>query len=1437
MPRIDSGCPEPLGVTLARGGVNVAVFSTHATVIEFCLFDESGTAELARIPLPERTGDVHHGFIAGIDAGRRYGLRAHGPYDPRHGHRFSPVKLLVDPYARALDRPFLLHASLFGELPDGSRNASDSAPFMPKAIVLAEWAEATARRPRIANSRAIVYELHVRGFTKMHLGIPPTLRGTCAALTHPAALAHLTRLGITTVELMPIAAAIDDWHLAPLGLANYWSYNPVAMMVPDMRLAPGGIVELAGCVTAFHDAGIEVLLDVVLNHTGEGDERGPTLSLRGLDNATYYRTGQDGRYVNDTGCGNTLALDRPPALRLALDALRYYVAAAGIDGFRFDLATTLGRTNSGFDPVAPLLAAIAQDPVLRMLKLVAEPWDVGEGGYRLGAFPANWREWNDRYRDTVRRFWRGDTGMAGELATRLAGSADVFATRRRPPTRSVNFVASHDGFTVRDLVTYQHKHNEANGENNRDGAEANYSWNHGVEGASVDPAIEDRRRRDVRSLLTTLFVSRGTPMLAMGDESGRSQDGNNNAYAQDNATTWLEWSAMDNELVAFVATLAALRQAHPALGDDRWLRGEPIDASGVPDVEWRRADGCAMTGDDWAQPERRVVIAALYVPASDGTAADHVVIALNAGEGVVAVRWPDPRDGFRWRRAIDTALRTGVPRDRGAGEGERVEARSAVVLVEDVDPESRTRNTGIEPQVLDKLARAAGIAPQWSGVDGQVHVVGDDTRHALLAAMGFAATTTGQARAHLVQLAARRERRILPRARVVVEGAEEHLGIVEGSGNGSRHGALEIRGEDGEVRSVSFKTDDLPGDSIVAADGGSVIRRFVRLPSLAAGVYAVTFEGRPDSTCRLVVTPRRCFLPDVLRNGGRRFGLAAHLYALRRRRDQGIGDFSTLREAGVATADAGGVVVAVNPLHALFSGDRERASPYQPSDRRFLDPIYIDVECVPDFAASPKARRALEQQADAILRLSRQPVVDYAVVWRLKQAVLGLCFQAFEKRGRDDGLVLEFDRFLRAGNASLLRFATFEAISAVHRIPWASWPEALRQPEGRAVAEFGQSHAREIRFAMYLQWLADRQLGLAAANARDRGLAFGYCRDLAVGAAPDGAEAWSMQATLARGVSIGAPPDPFAAAGQVWNLPPPIPEAQADEGYAGFRELIRANARHAGALRIDHAMGLSRLFWVPDGARCADGAYVNYPLDDLLGVLALESERARCIIIGEDLGTVPEGFRERVAGADILSYQPLWFQRDGASFVPPSRYAAKAVACVSTHDLPTFAGWWNGSDIAERHALGLFDDDAARRAPEERRQERAALVSAMRDEGIAAPATQHSGLAPDLAATCDVHRFVGATSAMLVLVQADDLAMETIAQNLPGTDRERPNWRRKVSVPAAELWHTECGEVAARDFAPSRGNAPGAGGTEVRSLVEKEADPGARTGRGQTEHS
>jgi len=643
-------------LTLTRDGVNVAVFSAHAQSIDVCLFDAAGQAEVARITLPARTGDVFHGFIAGVTAGTRYGLRVHGPWAPHDGHRFNADKLLVDPYARALDRPFALHPAMFGQQPDGSRDAVDSAPFVPKGIVFGHGVPRFDTRPHVPWGETVLYELHVRGFTQRHPGVPASVRGTCAGLAHPAAIEHLTRLGITTVELMPIAAAIDEPHLARAGLTNYWGYNTVGWFVPDPRLAPGGIDELRRCVAALQGAGIEVLLDVVFNHSGEGDDHGPTVSLRGLDNATYYRTvpGAAHRYLDDTGCGNTLALDRAPVLRLALDALRYYAQVAGVDGFRFDLATTLGRRDGGFDAEAPLLTAIAQDPLLRNLKLVAEPWDVGPGGYQMGAFPAPWGEWNDRYRDTMRRFWRGDRGLNGELATRLAGSADIFAARARAPSRSVNFITAHDGFTLADLVAHTHKHNAANGEGNRDGTDANWSWNCGVEGATSDPEVLAARRRDVRALLATLLLSRGTPMLAMGDELGRTQHGNNNAYAQDNALSWLDWDHADHDLAAFVAAVIALRHQHSALRADRWLTGAPDDATGLTDVAWRRPDGQPMTPSDWESGSTRTLVVELSHGVS-AARADRVVVALHGDAHETLLHLPAARAGFAWHHVLDSA--------------------------------------------------------------------------------------------------------------------------------------------------------------------------------------------------------------------------------------------------------------------------------------------------------------------------------------------------------------------------------------------------------------------------------------------------------------------------------------------------------------------------------------------------------------------------------------------------------------------------------------------------------------------------------------------------------------------------------------------------------------------------------------------------------------
>jgi glycogen debranching enzyme len=664
-----AGRPEPWGVTLVEGGINVAVFARNASQILFCLFDEKGEKEVARFLLPERTGDVHHGFIRGVRAGARYGLRADGPFEPARGHRYDPAKLLVDPYAKLLDRPF----RYLPELAAPRSAEIDTAPFVPRAIVTPRPGEpASPLAP--AAPPGLIYEIAVKAFTARHPGVRAPWRGTLAALGEPVVTEHLHKLGVSHVELMPIAAWMDERHLPPLGLANAWGYNPIVFMAPDPRLAPGGEDELARAVARLHEAGIAVILDVVFNHTAEGDEAGPTVSLRGLDNAVYYRHFADdpGRPVNDTACGNTLACDRAPVVRLVTDAMRHWVETAGIDGFRFDLATVLGRARDGFSPEAPLLSAIGQDPVLRQTLLIAEPWDVGCGGYRLGQFPAPFLEWSDKYRDDVRRFWRNDAAAAGSLATRLAGSSDIFQARSRRPSASVNYLACHDGFALADVVSYAQKHNGANGEANRDGLDDNHSWNNGAEGETQDRAVSERRRRDLRALLATLFVSRGTPMLTAGDELGRTQKGNNNAYCQDNDITWIDWPNADRALADFVAGLARLRARYALLRQDGFFTGNPPKTGAPPDVEWLHPSGRPMRDEDWALAD--VFAMAMASRRDDGTD-ERLCVIVNRSSAPVWFLLPGAEQSA-WLCVLDSAVGFVGTSTRSATGKVRLEARA-----------------------------------------------------------------------------------------------------------------------------------------------------------------------------------------------------------------------------------------------------------------------------------------------------------------------------------------------------------------------------------------------------------------------------------------------------------------------------------------------------------------------------------------------------------------------------------------------------------------------------------------------------------------------------------------------------------------------------------------------------------------------------------------
>ncbi|MGH6894380.1 MAG: glycogen debranching protein GlgX [Dongiaceae bacterium] len=1338
--RLSGGAPLPLGATPDRHGTNFALASEHAERVQLCLFDDTGQRERDRIRLPERTSGVWHGHVAGVGPGERYGYRVHGPFDPANGQRFNHHKLLIDPYARAIDRPFRLAPSMFGHVrgdPRGdlSFDTTDSAGDMPKAIVTARDEQTASRSPlRVPWRDTIIYELHVRGFTQLNERIPAKLRGALPGLAQPAALDHLAKLGITTIELLPVAAFIDERHLPPLGLNNYWGYNPVTFLAPDPRYAAGDATqEMRAAIDRIHASGIEVVLDVVFNHTGESDELGPTICYRGIDNSTYYRLKAEDRrfYDNVTGCGNTLAVDRSPVLRLAMDAMRYWASEIGVDGFRFDLAATLARVDAGFDRNGPFLAALRQDPVLSGLKLIAEPWDLGPGGYQGGAFPAGVAEWNDRFRDDVRRFWQGSSAGVAGLASRLAGSSDRFRSGDRLPSDSINYITAHDGFALADLVSYERKSNDANGERNADGTNDNHSWNHGIEGPSDDPAVLAARRRDARALLATLLAARGTPMLRAGDELGQSQAGNNNAYAQDNATTWIDWAVATQfaDLTAFVRRLTALRKRHSALRRDRFLEGRSIDGARYKDADWRREDGAEFGEVDWHDPARRFVGLELFEAGAEaGQPDDHVYVIVNGGDALTATL--PPATG-RWRVVLDSADQS--PVEHGTGLTAQIAARSVVILAD--DPAAPPRD---DPALLKRLARLARIESEHRDANGRTHVVSAETKRALLAAMRLPADTASDVRDSLNVLELGPWRDALPP--IIVIGADKALefDLTIDRSDAGRPIAVEIVLETGRKSDLCVRPSE--GRLINARRVGGVVREKRRIrtdATLPVGLHRLTAGG---ASATIAATPGRAWQPAAIADKRKCWGVSANLYSARTERDWGIGDFSALRQIAEQVGRHGGALVGINPLHALFPGKPERASPYYPSDRRFLESAYIDPTSMPGYAELAAADPWFKQAENGAAALRNAALIDYGAVFGLKLQAFRRIWSRFRERhlSTADSHGAEFQRFVAESGESLKRFAAFEVAS-------------LGEPDDR------------VAFHMFLQWWADRSLAAAASDAR---LPIGLYRDLAIGPAPDGAELLTGRDWFASNVSIGAPPDPYSDAGQVWGVPPYDPLALARTQYRPWIELLRANMRHAGALRLDHVMGLERLLWVPQGATANAGAYVMNDAATLLTILAIESHRHKCMIVGEDLGTVPSGFRERMEQAGLLSMRVMLFERDGASFRPPNHYPAQSVAAFGTHDLPPFHGWWR-----ENH--GGPDGRALR-----------AAIAGEADVDLDAVADARQ-------ASVAVHAFLGASGAKVALAQLDDLAGEESPVNVPGTTTERPNWRRRLTSSARDIFASD----------------------------------------------
>ena len=694
-----------MGATYDGQGVNFALYAENATGVDICIFSSiDDDTEAVKIRVKERSNHVWHAYVPGLKPGQLYGYRVYGPFEPHNGHRFNPHKLLIDPYAKAIAGAIQWHDALFAyEIghpeEDLSFSRIDSAPYVPKSVVIDpsfDWEG--DKLPQIPYHQSIIYETHVKGFTQTHPDIPEEIRGKYAAIAHPVTIQYLKDLGITAVELMPVHHFVVDRHLKDRGLTNFWGYNTIGFFAPDVRYSSSGVLggqvaEFKQMVKELHKAGIEVILDVVYNHTGEGNHMGPTLSFRGVDNAGYYRLTEDKRYYMDyTGTGNTLNANEPHVLRLIMDSLRYWILEMHVDGFRFDLASTLARELHEVDRLSSFFDIIHQDPVISQVKLIAEPWDIGEGGYQVGNFPPGWAEWNGKYRDCIRDYWRGAESMLGEFAARFTGSPDLYKEDYRRPTASINFVTAHDGFTLHDLVSYNEKHNEANGENNNDGESHNRSWNCGAEGDTKDPGINALRQKQKRNFLTSLFLSQGVPMLVAGDEISRTQGGNNNAYCQDNETSWLNWKGADKDLLQFTRKLIHFRKSHPVFCRRRWFKGQPIKGVGLEDIAWFLPEGAEMSEENWNQDFAKSLGVFLNGRGlrAVGTKGEQIVddsfyIIFNAHHDALPFTLPHERFGRTWIKVLDTAA--GLIDEEGKetfepGDTIQVDGRSVVVLKE-----------------------------------------------------------------------------------------------------------------------------------------------------------------------------------------------------------------------------------------------------------------------------------------------------------------------------------------------------------------------------------------------------------------------------------------------------------------------------------------------------------------------------------------------------------------------------------------------------------------------------------------------------------------------------------------------------------------------------------------------------------------------------------
>lgn len=1315
------GFHYPQGASFIDNGINFAVFAPNAEKINICVFVEN--VEILTIILPKKTNGIFHGLVKGIEI-KKYGIRAFGKYDPQNGYYYNANKLLIDPFSLELDGPIILNESQFSGEFNSSQYLLDSAQHVPKTIIT---------KPQIANPQlkiplkdTIIYEVHIKGFSQNNPNINPEIRGKFNALADDIAIKYFKELGINCLEIMPCAAWVDETHLKKLGLTNYWGYNPICHMVPDKKYAPNGWKDILTTTKKLEDNGIETIIDVVFNHSGEGDKNGPILSYRGLDNLNYYRI-QNNEYENSSGCGNVFACDRPQNISLFIETLRAWRKFGGVHGFRFDLASILGNDANGFNPNCALFTAILNDKELSQLKLIVEPWDCKQ--YNIGEFPFEFAEWNDKFRDNIRKFWRGDN-LIGDFAKSFSASEDIFANKS--PSKSINYIVSHDGFSLFDLVSYENKNNFANGENNQDGNNNNLSWNNGFEGIIDDENINSKRIKDVKILLSSLLLSRGTPMLSMGSEIGKTQFGNNNAYAQDNEISYLDWNNFNNEIFDFTKNLIKIRKEFLNFNNDEFFNGQTNNL--WPDIMWLDENCEIIKQNIWENKNQNFLNIAIE------NNQKRILIIINRSNEKIDFKLPIANDNHFWKKILDCDNKEN--QEIMHAQASFINSRNLQIIIE--EKSITPIEYSISEDTLNKICNVLGISQSWHDVNGNETFVPFETIKTITNALGYDINSEQKGRQSLNEIINKYDLRPLPFHKSF---DFSKIKLIEFYGKNPLPEHLIIEDKMGAKKHI--KTHNLATKKIKLENG--IYRNFYifELSDLNIGHYKLYFENDEANYCSITIAPDTCFFPQEF-NDLKLSGISAQIYSLKRQNDQGIGDFSTINSLLKIAQNNGLNILAINPLHALFQNSRDLKSPYYPSNRCFLEPLYIDL---------------------GVKISDDDALINYEKIWQIKREFL---YKEYLQNKND----LEFLKYKKQ-NKNIENHAIFEAISnKLNTKSWHDWPNDLKSKQGAAISKFANENQDEIDFQKYLQFKCETQL-----NSLEFGkMKIGLCRDLAIGSAPNGGEAWVNSEIIIHNISIGAPPDPMGPNGQIWGLPPYNPLKIKENHFDFYYNLFTANMKKAGALRIDHAMGLMRQFWVPNKMEGQNGTYIDFPFKDLMAELKLASHENECLIIAEDLGTLPYGFSDIMNEAKALSYKVLPFEKEENEFKKPFQYPFKSFACVSTHDLPPINGWWQAIDLKEKLEIGILNNEEFNLEKSKRNFEIKQIIETLQTSGYLDKNIDLNEINCPFELKIAMHEYIASSNAFLAIAQFEDILGANIPINIPGTDKERPNWSHKLNL-------------------------------------------------------